>query len=226
MELNLNLMALQDTLKKSLKSKTFYLAVLSSPMQNEGIQKISIRPIETKAGILYQMSEQRDEKIFHHNVNAKDLSSLLFDQKAENFKQAIFFTEDADYQLLRRQNGTQTILKKKPTKKKTLTLHNRQKNHLLPEGEPIDFLIRLGIMNKEGQVFPKKMDKFRQINRYLEIVEDTLSELPSKNTLNILDFGCGKSYLTFALYYYLKEIKNISAHLTGLDLKKDVIDFL
>ncbi|MBA2728797.1 MAG: SAM-dependent methyltransferase [Parachlamydiaceae bacterium] len=223
--MELSLLSLKENLKKSLKSNTFYLAVLSSPIQKDETKKISVRPIETKSGLLYQISEQRAEKIFHRNVTASELSIFLFDEKASNFKQAIFFTEDADYQLLRRQKGKETLLKKKPSKGKTLPLHNRQKNYLLPEGEPIDFLIRLGIMNKEGQVFPKKVDKFRQINRYLEIVDDTLSELPNDRELNILDFGCGKSYLTFALYHYLKEIKNVSAKLTGLDLKKDVIDF-
>jgi len=223
MELNLQL--LQDTLKKSLQSNTFYLGVFSSPFIDNGTQKISVRPIETKAGTLYQISEQKGEKIFHHNLKAKELSALLFDEKACNFKQAIFFTETADYQLLRRKKGKETILTKKPSRQKALPLHNRQKNYLLPEGEPIDFLIRLGIMNKEGHVFPKKVDKFRQINRFLEIVDDSLSELPIDRELKILDFGCGKSYLTFALYYYLKEIKNVSATLTGLDLKKDVIDF-
>ncbi|MDR0963009.1 MAG: SAM-dependent methyltransferase [Clostridium sp.] len=101
--------------------------------------------------------------------------------------------------------------------------HNRIKHYLLPEGEPIDFLVDLGVMTKEGKVVKAKYDKFRQINRYLEFVEDVLPDLPTDSLLRIVDFGCGKSYLTFALYYYLHLVKGISVELIGLDLKEDVI---
>lgn len=103
--------------------------------------------------------------------------------------------------------------------------HNRQKHYLIPDGTPCDFLIRLGVMSPEGKVFPKSYAKFRQINRYLEIVEDVFPALPKDRTLRIIDFGCGKAYLTFAIYYYLKLCKGRDVEIIGLDLKDDVIDF-
>ncbi len=101
--------------------------------------------------------------------------------------------------------------------------HNRQKNYLLKEGAPVDFLVQLGIMTKDGKVHAQKYSKFRQINRFLEYVDDILPSLGAPRTLEIVDFGCGKSYLTFAVYYYLTAIKGFNAHITGIDLKKDVI---
>ena len=103
--------------------------------------------------------------------------------------------------------------------------HNRQKHYRIPDGVPCDFLIRLGVMSPEGTVFPKAYAKFRQINRYLEIVEDVFPALPTDRTLRIIDFGCGKAYLTFAIYYYLKVLKGRDVEIIGLDLKEDVIDF-
>ena len=112
----------------------------------------------------------------------------------------------------------------------TIFSHNKTKSYLLPEGKPVSFLVELGIMNKEGKVFDKKQKKFRQINRFLEFVNDILDDLckekkPSKkNPLSIIDFGCGKSYLTFALYHFIVIQKNIPAHIIGLDLRSDVIE--
>lgn len=103
--------------------------------------------------------------------------------------------------------------------------HNRIKLRPLPEGVPCDFLVYLGIMDKEGNVFKTHYGKYRQINRYLEIISDIKNDLPKDKTLRIIDFGCGKAYLTFALYYYLHHICNMSVDIIGLDLKQDVIDF-
>ncbi len=107
----------------------------------------------------------------------------------------------------------------------TAPAHNRAKNYVLPAGVPCDFLIRLGVMGEDGTVFPRSYSKFRQINRYLEIVEDVFPYLPKDKTLKIIDFGCGKAYLTFALYHYLKVMKQRNVEIIGLDLKEDVIDF-
>lgn len=103
--------------------------------------------------------------------------------------------------------------------------HNKTKNYIIPDGVPCDFLIELGVMGRDGKVFPRAYSKFRQINRYLEIVDDVFEYLPSGRTLRIIDFGCGKAYLTFALYHYLKKIKDRDVEIIGLDLKEDVIEF-
>ena len=108
--------------------------------------------------------------------------------------------------------------------------HNKKKQYILNEGDKIDFLIELGLMSTEGKILKSSYNKFRQINKYLEFIDDVIEELKSKklidNHINVLDFGCGKSYLTFALYYYLKHYrKDLSFSIVGLDLKKDVIEF-
>lgn len=104
-----------------------------------------------------------------------------------------------------------------------LAAHNRQKRYILQEGVPVDFLVDLGVMTPQGKVVKARYDKFRQINRFLEFIEDILPQLPKKRQIHIIDFGCGKSYLTFAMYYYLKELAGYDIVITGLDLKKDVI---
>lgn len=106
-----------------------------------------------------------------------------------------------------------------------MTEHDNKKNYIIEDGIPCDFLIKLGVMSPEGKVLKKHYSKFRQINRFLEIADDSFECLPTEGLLRIIDFGCGKSYLTFALYYYLKIIQKRNVEITGLDLKKDVIDF-
>jgi SAM-dependent methyltransferase len=142
-----------------------------------------------------------------------------------SFLQTVFFyTAVADYHLLTGKKGQITLLKKAPTKSAPLSLaHNRVKSYLWKEGTPIPFLVHLGIMNAEGRVYESKKDKFGQINRFLEMVEDITSHLPSSRLIRIIDFGCGKAYLTFALYYFLKFTKGYSIHITGLDLKQEMV---
>lgn len=101
--------------------------------------------------------------------------------------------------------------------------HNRTKKYVLQEGVPVPFLVDLGVMTAEGKVVKSRYDKFRQINRFLEFIEDVLPNLDPNRTNTIIDFGCGKSYLTFAMYYYLHVLKKYSIRVIGLDLKKDVI---
>lgn len=101
--------------------------------------------------------------------------------------------------------------------------HNRTKHYILEEGKPVDFLVGLGVQTPDGRVTRARFDKFRQINRYLEFIEDVIDELPKDRTIRIIDFGCGKSYLTFAMYYYLHELQHRDIQVTGLDLKTDVI---
>ena len=107
--------------------------------------------------------------------------------------------------------------------KKADLSHNRKKRYILEEGIPVPFLCDLGVMTREGKIVHARFDKFRQINRFLEFIEDILPELPRDREVTILDFGCGKSYLTFAMYYYLHELKKYDIRIIGLDLKSDVI---
>ena len=123
-------------------------------------------------------------------------------------------------------SGRVTVRAKEAASAVTLPLtHDRPKNYLLPEDTPVDFLVRLGVMSPAGKVLAAKRDKFKQINRFLEMVDDVASSLPPSGVIRVLDFGCGKAYLTFALYYYLAVVKQKEVHLVGLDLKQDVVEF-
>ena len=148
----------------------------------------------------------------------------------ENMKQMQLVTADAEFSVLISKKGKVTIKKKqKKAKMRPLDLnHNRKKQYILQEdvleeGVPVPFLQDLGVMTQDGKIVHAKFDKFRQINRFLEFIEDILPQLDSGRELTILDFGCGKSYLTFAMYYYLHELKEYDIRIIGLDLKKDVI---
>ena len=142
-----------------------------------------------------------------------------------SFKQANYFTTEADYQILAAKPDNPRIIQNAPTMKRQGLSHDHVKKYVIPDGEPVDFLVRLGVMSDEGLVHAKYYNKFRQINRFLEIARDVLDYLPADRTIRIIDFGCGKAYLTFGLYYYLKKQLGRNVEILGLDLKEDVIRF-
>lgn len=208
-------------------NEEFIYGVLSNlkKKDEDSFNKVSIKPVLIKDELKLQFTYEYENKVLHKNLEAlesiKELESLL----GEVFKQGMIFTKKADYQILISKKGKATILKKKPTKKEIDLSHNRKKTYIIEEGNPVDFLIRLGVMNEKGKVVPKRYDKFKQINRFLEMVADVIPKINKNKTINIVDFGCGKSYLTFALYHYLVGILDLDINVIGLDLKKDVINF-
>ncbi|TDF94513.1 class I SAM-dependent methyltransferase [Paenibacillus piri] len=190
----------------------------------EGCSKVTIKPLELKGTLHYQFSSFCGNKVLHDNVLPEAAAARMIGLLEDTFRQALLQSEEADYQVLISKKGKAGILKKPPTKKRPAVLtHNRQKNYLLEEGTTVPFLVELGVMNAEGKVLASKYDKFKQINRFIELIADVVPYLPKGRTLQIVDFGCGKSYLTFALYYYLKELQGLDIRITGLDLKEDVI---
>jgi SAM-dependent methyltransferase len=196
---------------------------MSSPLKNKEIQKVQIRPLLIKNETLYQFTEQRQAQAFHRNLTNEQCVEWL-KNNLTHFKQSILFTSQADYQILFNKKQKMTVLTTPPSKALKMQAHNIPKQYLLKEGVPAPFLIDLGVMSSEGKVIAKKSDKFRQINRFLEMIEDILPHLTkTKKKIRIVDFGCGKAYLTFALYHYLKFIKCLEIELIGLDLKPDVI---
>jgi SAM-dependent methyltransferase len=188
-------------------------------------RKLTVRPIKLKAGLFYQFERQQLNKVFHENVAADRLKEEL-QSTMERYKQALFKTPLADVQVLVNKKGVLSLVKNSPTTKATTVTqeHNRNKTYVLPDGEPVPFLIALGVMSTEGRVFKAKYDKFRQINRFLEMVSDVIEDLPRGKPLTIIDFGCGKSYLTFALYHLLAIKEQLPVQIIGLDLKQDVIE--
>ena len=196
--------------------------------KSQECQKAAIRPVRISGQLVYQVEYTFEKKVTHENLNAEDAVKKSLDLITEDFKQINIFLEGEDIQVLASKPASPKVSRKGGTKKQGSLEHNQKKNYIIPDGQPVDFLVRLGVMDKDGRVFKKHYGKFRQINRYLEIVEDVFPYLPEYadgRPLKIIDFGCGKAYLTFAIYYYLKVLKQRNVEIIGLDLKTDVIDF-
>lgn len=186
--------------------------------------KVTVKPVMLKGELCYQFSSFIGPKVLHDNLPPAEAAAKMSPLLTEHFRQALLQTAEADYHILISKKGKVGILKKPPTKQAAVELsHNRKKNYVIEEGTPVPFLVELGIMNTEGKVLAKKYDKFRQINRFVEMIADVVPHLAKDRTLNIVDFGCGKSYLTFVLYHYLKEVQGLDIRVIGLDLKEDVI---
>ena len=189
-----------------------------------GYINVKISPFVKKGAVCFQFAFSDGKKVFHKNLNKSESVAEAGRLLNEDFNQLAVFTELHDYHIT--SYKAIKINASAPTKipKNTLS-HNREKSYILKEGIPHDFLVYLGVMNSDGTVIKSKYDKYRQINRYLEFVDDVLADYNTKMPITIVDFGCGKAYLTFALYYYLVKIRGIKAKITGLDIKEDVISF-
>ena len=207
------------------QSQRLVQIVIHSPLKKEEIQKITIRPVKLKSQIAYHATFFYPKKTTNQNLTSKELEAFVVSLVPASYKQAILYAIDADYHILANKKQKLTILKRKATQQPLQLAHNRQKAYLLEEGIPISFLIELGLMHADGRIIPSKSDKFRQMNRFLELVVDVLPNVSHKEPLHLIDFGCGKAYLTFALYYYFTEIRKQPVHFVGLDLKADVVDF-
>ena len=188
--------------------------------------KVRIRPVILKNEIEYQVSEFVGRKVLHSNHSAADVKKKIIDYMTEDFKQAQINMTDAAATILSSKSKTLTCKYKKAGQLKVQRdlSHNRTKKYIIQEGKPVAFMIDLGVMGQDGKIIRTRYDKFRQINRFLEYIEDILERLDKERELTIIDFGCGKSYLTFAMYYYLKELKGYNIRIIGLDLKADVIE--
>lgn len=217
----------KELLTDIIENEKLIQMVLSNPRKKDedSFNKINIKPVLIKDEIKLQFTYSYTKKELHSNLELGESIGEILDLLENTFKQANIFTINADYQILISKKGKVNILKKKATKESIDLSHNRKKVYILEDGKPVDFLIKLGVMNQNGKVVAKRYDKFRQINRFLEMVADTIPKLKKDATINIIDFGCGKSYLTFALYYYLVNILNLDIRIIGLDLKEDVIKF-
>lgn len=201
--------------------------IISNPRCKDGVTKVKIRPVIIGKKVLFQKTEYIGTQVFHHNDTKEELIDKIQFYLCNNFKQAHIETKELRADILVSKKGAMNIKVKKNTKDNILNndlSHNRNKKYILEEGKAVDFLVDLGVMTKEGKIVNSKYDKFKQINRFLEFIEDILPKLDKDKEQTIIDFGCGKSYLTFAMYYYLKVLKGYNINVIGLDLKKDVIE--
>ena len=223
----LNMMTLQEFLEKQF-DEDLMLAVLSGQRskEKEAPSKVRIRQIELKGSVCYQASSTVGTKVLHSNYSREEVIAYVEQSLQEGgFSQLQVQGRCKDGSVLVSKKGKVTVKVKEHQAKEPVQIlaHNRVKQYILKEGTPVPFLVDLGVMTKEGEIVRTKFDKFRQINRFLEFIEDVLPELPKDREVTILDFGCGKSYLTFAIYYYLHELKGYDIRIIGLDLKTDVI---
>lgn len=202
----------------------FIRAVISNPRDKTGIIKIKARPLEKKGELFFQLESFTRTQAFHENLSGTDACRRLTEYMGQ-FGQMQIETVQEECTVLVSKKGKVTIKRKRRQKAAAPAdrSHNRKKHYILEEGIPVPFLQDLGVMTEEGKIVRTKTDKFRQINRFLEFVEDILPRLDKGRDLTILDFGCGKSYLTFAMYYYLHDLKGYDIRIIGLDLKSEVI---
>lgn len=201
---------------------------ISGKRHGELADKVKIRPVKLKEQLYFQTSVSDGKKEFHKNYEKAELLEQLDHWLRKDYRQLQMDTTTQSIQALVSKKGKTTVKQKiaRDMRSARVLDHNRKKRYLLEEGTPIPFLVDLGVMTAEGAIVRSRYDKFRQINRYLEFVEDILPELDKDRELTLIDFGCGKSYLTFALYYYLTVKKQYRIRMIGLDLKKDVIDVM
>lgn len=214
-----------EQIQKLLYKKQLIYAVLSNRRKNSTpVGKITVVPFVSDGAMLYQFSYYDEKQVRHQNVAAVEEAADILQQCLADYKNLSLFTDLADYQILIGKKGNLHITEGKPTKTFQYKQHNKQKQYILTEGTPYLFLQELGIMTADGKVKAQKYKKFVQINKYLEIVRDSVKSLPQDRQLTVIDFGCGKSYLTFALYYYLVHIKQLDVQVIGVDLKQQVIE--
>ena len=199
--------------------------IISNPRKKNDIVKIKARPVIIKGELRFQLEKFTETQVFHENLEKwqgiEAIKNVLV-----NFRQMQIYTESINYSVLVSKKGKATIKvanQSSQNLREELT-HNRNKNYILEEGVSIPFLVDTGIMTKEGKVVKSKYHKYRQINRFLEFINDVLPLLDRNKEIRIIDFGCGKSHLTFATYYFLHEIKGYDVKIIGLDLKESVIN--
>ena len=217
-------------LKKNIQEDKL-IKIVFSDRQSGDFNKVIIKPIILKSTKNIQIESFKDNKAFHKNIDLNNLQELenILKEYIDNFKQILLQIEGSDISFIRKKENF-SRKEKESNLIKTSNEHNKKKQYILNEGDKIDFLIELGLMSVEGKILKSSFNKFKQINKYLEFIDDVIEELKAKklitNHINVLDFGCGKSYLTFALYYYLKNYReDLTFSIVGLDLKKDVIEF-
>ncbi len=218
---------ISELIEETINKESIIYAVFSG-IRNKSektFNKVTIKKVTIQNEIKHQFEYFYDKNVEHKNLNSNETKNEMSKLLETYFKQAIINTIDYDYHIIINKKGDAKINKKAPTKKFEEVSHNRKKNYILNEGEKSTFLIELGIMTDQGKIINSKYDKFKQINRYLELVSDCIPYLDKNKTIKIIDFGCGKAYLTFALYDYLVLKMGYNVEIVGLDLKENVIRF-
>ena len=206
---------------KMLDGKVKKLSMSELKNKNYEFSKITARPFKSKKGVMWQLEKSKNNQVFHQNMSEEEFLLWLSSEGKETFRQICLTGEGVTVHY--------TVFPDKVKRKETgnalkvnTQSHNKEKSYILKQGENIPALVDLGVFSKELTIVKSKYDKFKQINRFIEIIDDAFGKL-NKDEVTILDFGCGKSYLTFIVYYYFTEIKKVKARVIGYDLKEDVV---
>lgn len=209
---------------ENIEIKSIIKGTISNPRNNSKYIKGYIRPVEIKENSMMQIELFTKTQSFAHNYNYDEFSEIINTIMLDSFFQLNIITNEYNYSFkyTKKNHLLSNKIKNKEIKTLLNVSHNKQKKYILNDGNIIPPLVDLGVMMQDGKIVPSYYDKYRQINRFLEIIDDTIKDFKEQE-LNIIDFGCGKSYLTFIVYYYLVNIKKIKTNIIGLDLKADVI---
>ena len=214
---------LKKTLDEVFEKEVIKIVISNKVKKDEKYNKVNISLKENNKNKFYQIEKFTDKQVFHENIKIDEINEKVYEIIDGKYKQMTAWSSSETFDLKISKKGKIFLGKKKNDNSKIITKgHNKEKNYILKEGMIIEPLIDLGVFTKEGKVVNSKYDKYKQINRFIEIIDDEIKKNDYKE-LTILDFGCGKSYLTFVLYYYFAKIKNINVKMIGLDLKEDVI---
>jgi SAM-dependent methyltransferase len=193
-------------------------AVLSKPAQRDLPKRVTVEPVDRRGELVYRFTTQLPDRAAHESLAPADARERVAGLLGR-YRQGLLQAADADWQIL-----GDTVLRRPATRPSGERSHDRRKRYLLQEGEPVPYLVELGVMTPDGHVRKSRFDKFRQVNRFLELVDDVVPSLAADGTLRVVDFGCGKSYLTFALHHLLTDVHRRDVDVVGLDVKQDVIE--
>ena len=219
---------LRALIQESLTGELYQMTA-GGPRKKDGDVRLRVRPVMLRDRLLFQLESFRENQVFHRNLTEEEAGEAVLEAMAD-FRQLSVKTRRFEAEAMVSKKGKVTVRRREsapaPSGKVPDALrmaHNRKKKYILEEGKPVPFLIDLGVQTEDGRTVKSRYDKFRQINRFLEFIADIMPILPKDRCVRIIDFGCGKSYLTFAMYYYLHELCGLDIRVTGLDLKADVI---
>lgn len=228
---------LTSRLSTSVEEDSFIQLVLSHPIRTTSgdmlepcgnvtgqVEKVVVRPVDLKSGRSLQFTFCEAKRETHQNFSPDDAMSEIEKMITGQFRRGHLFSTEFDFTIKVKANGKVRTHQYPPSKQKAAADHNRTKKYLIPDGTPCAFLHEIGVMTADGKVRKQKFDKFRQINRYLEFVADVYESLPKTGPIRVVDFGCGKSYLTFALHHLLNRIHGRKVNIVGLDLKTEVVE--
>ena len=216
-------MSLDELVERLVGGARLTGATLSGPRSADPAEarRITVDPVELRAGARWRVRRHYETRTTDENLDGDALAALLREAVGSAYRQALLHEADADWQVLAGR-GEPRILRRPPTRPAATRAHDRAKRHLLPEGVPVPFLVALGVQSPDGRVRAQRRAKFRQVNRFVELVDDVVPSLP-EGRLRVVDFGSGRAYLTFALHDLLRRVHGREADILGLDVKPEVV---